>query len=192
MLLRHLAADVGDGALDGCSLGPRAFEGHANGPQQRVRQLERVAPRDVEAVEEPVADEIEVRRRGRARLSLERAQRLEDAAGLVVRLEQPLGGRILRDRGPQPLELGGGARRHGRRAAQQAEQLGRRESGPVADVREEVSRRDRRRAREAHVLEDHRDVVVAATRQVADELIVGQRVGIDRLKLPVGLDRSWA
>ena len=34
---------------------------------------------------------------------------------------------------------------------------------------------------------DHRRVVVAAARQVRDQLVVGERVGVDRLQLAVGL-----
>ena len=190
MLLGHLArGPPATRSSTSASAGRSPAMRDADGPQQRVGQLERVATGDVEAVEQPVADQVQVRRRRRAHLAVARAQRVEDAAGIGVGREQLLRGRVGRHRGPQPLELVGGARRDGRGAAQQAEQLGRREPGPVADVREEVARRDRRRGREAHVLEDHLGVVVAAAREVLDQLAVRQRVGIDRLELAVLADR---
>ena len=56
-----------------------------------------------------------------------------------------------------------------------------------ARVDEEVTRGDDRGAGEGHVLPDHRGVVVAAAAQVVHQLLVAQRVGIDRLDLVVGL-----
>ena len=46
---------------------PRAVDRRADRAQQRVGQLERVAPGDVEAVEQPAADEVEVLRHRRRR-----------------------------------------------------------------------------------------------------------------------------
>jgi hypothetical protein len=57
-------------------------------------------------------------------------------------------------------------------------------------VREEVSRRNKRRGREAHVLGNHLRMVVSTTRQLCDQVLVGQLVGIDRLQLAVSLDRG--
>ena len=100
------------------------------------------------------------------------------------------GARILPDRGDQPLELGRGARRDGRGAAHEVEQFGRRQPGPVADMGEEVSRRHDGPRGVAHVLGDHLGVVATAAPQIGDQLLVGERVGIDCLQLPVRPDRG--
>ena len=138
MLLGHLAARRRSGLRRPTSTTPPR-NGGTNGAAQRVRQLEREGVRDVEAVEEPVPDEVEIRGHGDPGPAIERAQRIEHATGIVLRLEQLLRARILPDRGDQLPELRGRPRRHGRRAAHQAEQLGRWEAGPVADVGEKVS-----------------------------------------------------
>ena len=92
--------------------------------------------------------------------------------------------------GHQPIELVGRSGRDGRSAAHQAEQLGSWKLRPLSDVREEVARRHQRRRGEAHVLGDHRCVVVGATPEVCDELLVSKAVGVDRLQLPVHRDRG--
>ena len=57
--------------------------------QQRIGQLERVAPGDVEAVEEPVPDEVEVRGQSRAPTSPSSPRScVEHLAGVVVGLEE--------------------------------------------------------------------------------------------------------
>ena len=53
--------------------------------KQHVGQLERVAPGDVEAVEQPAADEVEIRRHRRADVAAERAQLRERLAGVAAR-----------------------------------------------------------------------------------------------------------
>ena len=95
--------------------------------QQRVGQLERVAPGDVEAVEQPAADEVEVLRHRRADLAVERAQLGERLAGVAVGVEERASRRVVRDRGDEPFELAGRARRHRRRAAHHRERVGRRD-----------------------------------------------------------------
>ena len=162
----------------------------ADRPEERVRQLECVAPGDVEAIEESVPDEVEIRIQRRTDVTVERAQRIEHLGRVALRLEELASRRILGDRGDQPFELGGRPCGDGRRAAHHAEHLGGRHVRPIPDVREQVSDREHRRAREAHVLGDHLGVVIAATRQIRDQVLVGERVGIDRLQLAVRLDRS--
>ena len=98
MLLGHPVADVRDPCLDirVRLLRHALLHGDTDGPEKRVRHLEGVAARDVEAVEQPVSDQIEIRRRGRPRLALERAQLLQHLARVGVRLEDPSGGGDLR------------------------------------------------------------------------------------------------
>ena len=85
VLLGHLRADVGDAARRRPSVSlPGAVDGRADRAQQRVGQLERVATGDVEAVEQPAADEVEVVRHRRADLAVERAQLGEHLAGVAV------------------------------------------------------------------------------------------------------------
>ena len=58
------------------------------------------------------------------------------------------------------------------------------------EVREQVTDRQHRRPREPHVLEDHVGVVLATAREIRDQLVVGEGVGVDRLQLAMGLDRG--
>ena len=169
----------------------RSLSGHGDldRAHQRVRHRKRVGLGDVEPVQQAVSDQVEVPRHRLAGLAVERAQRGQHLAGVVVGREQLPRLRIGLERGDQPRELGRGARRDGRRAAHQAEQLGRRHVRPVAHVRQEIPGRDNGRGRVAHVLRDHRRVVVAAARQILDQLLVGEAGGIDRLQRAVRLDR---
>ena len=94
-------------------------------------------------------------------------------------------GRVVAAIADQRFQLVGAAGRHRRRAAHEAEQLGGRDARPFADVGEEVAGRDHRAGGVAHVLRDHRRVVVAAAPEVRGQLVVGERVGIDGLDLAV-------
>ena len=85
------------GSLDRC----------ADCTHQRVGDLERIAPGDVEAVEQPVADQVEVCGDGFTGFAVQSAQLLEDFRGIAVRLEQLLRGFVLADRGDQLLDLVG-------------------------------------------------------------------------------------
>ena len=71
----------------------RAVDRRSDRAQQRVGQLERVAPGDVEAVEQPTADEVEILRHRRADLAVERAQLGERLAGVAVGVEERASGR---------------------------------------------------------------------------------------------------
>ena len=108
-------------------LGPVAADGHRIARTQRVGQLERVAARDVEPVQQAVADQVEVRRHGRAGLAVERAQRVQHLARIVVGREQRprlwIGLDARRSAAASWAERAG---RDRRRAAHQAEQLSRR------------------------------------------------------------------
>ena len=53
---------LGDARVDLGGVVARAVDRRSDRAQQRVGQLERVAPGDVEAVEQPAADEVEIRR----------------------------------------------------------------------------------------------------------------------------------
>ena len=189
MLLGHLAAD-GSNALVDVGVGePLSTDGDANRLQQRRRQLERVRVRDVEAVHEPRPHEVEVRRRRYRR----RCRASATARARRLRRPRTRGSRGRRDplrSLPKQRELSGRPRGNGRRPPHEAEELGRRQVGPVAHVREEVAHGDDRRAGVAHVLVDHLHVVVAAAREVCDQLLVGERVRVDRLQLLVGRDRG--
>jgi hypothetical protein len=57
-------------------------------------------------------------------------------------------------------------------------------------VGQEVTRRDHGRGRKSHVLGHHGRVVVAALREICDQLLVGECVRINRLDLPMRRDRS--
>ena len=61
---------------------------------------------------------------------------------------------------------------------------------PVAHMRKEVPGRQHRRCREAHMLGDHRGVMVAAAFEMDDQLLVGEPIRIDGLQRPVRLDRG--
>jgi hypothetical protein len=57
-------------------------------------------------------------------------------------------------------------------------------------VRQQVTHGQHRRRGETHVLVDHFRVVASAAGQVRDHLVVGERVGVDRLQLAIGGDRG--
>ena len=166
--LRNLAAHLGDRGPRHRTRPGSAVDGGADRAQQRVRQLERVAAGDVEAVEQPVADEVEVgRQRPRPVSPSSERRRSSTSRGIVVGVEQ-----LARVRSPclsaaiscsssadAPADTGAAPRIRSSSSAG---------GTPVHshDVREQVADRQHRRAREAHVLVDHLDVVVAAARQV--------------------------
>ena len=95
-LVELAAMLLGDLAADARRSAPRRRTSSASPPadrdadraQQHVGQLERARPADVEAVEQPVADEVEVAGDGRAGLAVERAQRVEHRGRVAVGLEQ--------------------------------------------------------------------------------------------------------
>src|SRR5262245_53913891 len=60
-----------------------------------------------------------------------------------------------------------------------------RQPRPFPNVCKEISGRKHGAGSEAHVLGKHGRMVVATTRQVSDELSVGERVWIDRLQFPM-------
>jgi hypothetical protein len=104
-----------------------------------AHKLERAGLRDVETIEKPVPDKIEVRRQGCTCFTLKRAQCVKHATGFVLRRKELPSSTILPHRGDQPVELGRRPRGHRGRTAQQPEQVSRREACPVPNVREEVS-----------------------------------------------------
>ena len=147
MLFGHLAAHAGDLLFDVRRVRARPGNGGTDGAAQRVRQLERVGVRDVEAVEEPVPDEVEIARtrprrcRHRARAALRACApgSSSESSSCCARGSCPIAAisaQLLAMRPPTRATC-----RASGRAARPAE------AGPVADVREEVSRRDDRRRR---------------------------------------------
>ena len=72
---------------------------------QRVGELQRVASRDVEAVEEPTSDEFEISRRRGADLAAEGLQLVEHRLGVAVGLEERACSGIGLKRGDEPPEL---------------------------------------------------------------------------------------
>src|SRR5258706_12156085 len=121
----------------------------------------------------------------RASYAASGTQAREPLCGVAVGCERLAGSRIPSERRLQALHLVGAARGNRRRAAHQAEQLGRGQARPFADVCEEVAYREHGAAGEAHVLRDHGRMVVAAARQKGDQLRVGESGCIDGLQLPV-------
>ena len=187
VLLGHLRADLGRELGHVGALEVAAFDRDPDRPQQRVGQLERAGLGDVEAVEQAVADQVEVPVDRGAGLARQRAELGEDVGGVAVgREERTASGSSAivlsrsssseppADTGAEPRIIRGARRGQPR---------------PVADVGEEVAGGDHRPGGEAHVLQDHRRVVVAAPREVRDELVVGERVGVDGLDLSVLRDR---
>ena len=160
-------------------------------PKERVRQFERGGLGDVEAIDEAVADEIEVAGDGRASFAAEGTQAREHLRGLIsdsriLRAEGSSANRFL-----QALHLVGATGGYRRRTAHQFRQLGWRQARPVPDVGEEIPGRQHGTGGKAHVLRDHRRMVVAAARQIGDEFRVGEGVRIDGLQLPVHGNRGW-
>ena len=88
MLLGHLRADLRDPVLDVGACRVRRRRRRLGSPAAARRAARARGLGDVEAVEQPVADEVEVRRHRRARLAVERAQRVEHAGRVAVGLEQ--------------------------------------------------------------------------------------------------------
>src|ERR1044071_1371689 len=62
------------------------------------------------------------------------------------------------------------------------------ETGPIPDMREEITGGKQCGGRKAHVLGNHRRMVIAAPFQIGHQLCVGQRVKVDGLQLPVCRD----
>ena len=188
MLLGDLAADLGDPFADVQRLQPSLIDGGTDRAQQGVRQLDCTAPADVEAIEQSPADELEVGGGGTAHRAVERAQLLQHLLRLAVRLEQLTPGRILGHRRDQLPQFHRRARGNGRRPRSiPSSSAG--GTSVHSRMREQITGREQRRAGEAHVLVDHLGVPVAAARQVLDELVVGERVGVDRLQLAMGPHR---
>ena len=61
---------------------------------------------------------------------------------------------------------------------------------PIADMGEKVSRWQHRRRREAHMLGNHRAMMVAAALELDNQLLIGEPVRVDGLQRPVRLDRG--
>ena len=163
------ARDVGDLFFDVRGLAGDLVDGRPDRTEERCRQLERVGIRDVEAVDEPIADEVEIggHRGARRRCPATAAPRAPSAgspsdsssfrAALVLR------DRVLISRWSSvetPAETGAEPRIRPSRSVG-----GRSVQSP--DVCEEVADGDHRRARVAHVLVDHLGVVVVAALQIA-------------------------
>ena len=66
-----------------------------------------------------------------------------------------------------------------------------RQARPVADMGEEISGRENGTGGEAHMLRDHRRMVVAAACQIGCEFHIRQGVWIDGLQLALRGDRGW-
>ena len=124
-----LLADARDRVLESS---PRSSpDGGADRPQQHVGHLERVPARDVEAVEQPVADQVEVAVDACRPSSSRARSSVEDRGRVAVGLDQLRASGSDANAATSACELVGRARRHRRRAAHQPEQVGRRQAGPV-------------------------------------------------------------
>ena len=88
VLVGYLPADVGNARVDVRGVAFPAVDGQTDRAQQRVGQLERIAPGDIETVEQPTPDEVEIVGHRRADIAAERAQLGERLAGVTVGIEE--------------------------------------------------------------------------------------------------------
>ncbi len=132
-----------------------------------------------------MTDQVEVAGNRRAGFAPQGTHAGEHVCGVAARREDLAGRRVLGERPLQPLHLVGVPRRHRCRAAHQAQQLGRRQARPLANVGEEIPGWEQGTGGEAHVLGEHVRMVVAAAAQIDDQLRVGEGVRMDRLQLTV-------
>ena len=146
---------------------------------------------DVEAVDEAVADQIEIAGDRRARFAAKRTQAREHLRGVAVGCEHRAAAgswanaRFRRSISSEPpADTSAEPRiRPSRSDVRQAR--------PVADMGEEIPGGKHGAGGEAHVLGDHGRMVVAAARQIGDQLRIGEGVRIDGLQLPVRGDGGW-
>ena len=187
----NLGADFGNAGIN--VRGGLGFSGNgdADGLEECVRQFERRRLSDVEAVNEAVANQIEVAGDRRACFASKGTQPREHLCGVAAGCEDLAGRGVLGERPLQALHLVGATRGHLCRTAHQAQQLGRRQARPVPNVCEEVPGWEHGAGGEAHVLGDHGRMVVAAARQIGDQLRVGEGVRIDGLEFPVRGNGGW-
>jgi hypothetical protein len=136
--------------------------GYADGPEKRVRQLERRGLDDVEAIDEAVTNQIQVAREGRTCLAIKGSQACEHLRGVALRFEHLNCSSAFGDRFHNAFHLVGATCRYCRRTAHESQQVRRRQSCPVPNVCQEIPDRQHRARSEAHVLGDHVRVVVAA------------------------------
>src|SRR5258706_15250949 len=182
---RNLAANLGYASID--VRGGLSFsgDGYADSSEECIRQFEGRGLGYVEAVDEAVADQIKVAGDSRACFAAVRTQPREYLRGVAVSFEDVPGRRVLGKRLLQSLHLVGPTRGHHGRTAHQSQQLGRWQARPVPNVCKEVSGRQHGTSGEAHVLCDHRRMVVATACQIGDQLGVREGVWIHGLQLPV-------
>ena len=81
-------------------------------PKQRVRQFERRGLGDVEAIDEAVADQVEVAGDRRARFAAEGTQARQHLRGVAGGCEGLAGSRVAGERPLQALHLVGATRGH--------------------------------------------------------------------------------
>jgi hypothetical protein len=92
-------------------------DGDADSSEKRVRQFERRGLGDVEAINETVADQIEIAGDGSACFAAKGTQAYEHLRGVAVRFEDLAGRSVLRERFLQALHLVGATRGYHRRTA---------------------------------------------------------------------------
>ena len=159
-----LGADFGNAGIE--VRGGLGFSGNgdAHCPNECVGQFERCGLGDVEAVNEAVADQVEVAGDRRACFAPEGTQAREHLRGVAVGCENLARCRVLGERPLQALHLVRATRRHHCRTAHQAQQVGRRQARPVPNVCEEVPGREQGTGGEPHVLGEHGRMMIAAAR----------------------------
>ncbi len=108
----NLGANFGNAGID--VRGGLGFsgDGDADGPEECVRQFERRGLGDVEAVDEAVADQVEVAGDRRACFAAEGTQAREHLRGVAVGCEDLAGSGVLGERPLQALHLVGATRGH--------------------------------------------------------------------------------
>jgi hypothetical protein len=126
-----------------------------DGPEECVGQFERCRLGDVEAVNEAVANQVEVAGNCGTRFASEGTQAGEHFCGVAAGCQDLAGPGVLGERPLQAHHLVGATGGHFCRAAHQAQQLGRRQARPFANVCEEVPGGEHGTRGEAHVLGDH-------------------------------------
>ena len=129
--------------------------GDANSPEECVRHFKRRGFGDVEAIDEAVADQIEVAGDRRACLAAERAQARKHLRGVVTGSEDLAGLGIFGERRLQAHHLVRTTRRYLCRTAHQVQQIGVRQARPVPDMSEEIPGWKQCTGGEAHVLGEH-------------------------------------
>ncbi len=187
---RHLLAHFCNPGFNVAAVGFFSVDRRSNGAQKHVRQFDRPRFANIEAIEQAVADEIEISRGSGANRSFHRSKPVENLPGRVFQFDELARLRIGLHGANESCKFVGRSGRNRRRAAQQSKQVGWRQARPVADMRQEIAGRHHGRSGKAHVLADHLRVMFAAAGQIGNQVGVGKLVWLDCLQFAVPRDRG--